>query len=86
MTLIEKRAERAKLELKNGLKELVALYIVYRRNGNVGLAKTVKGKIEHCIQANDLDRETVYFCYGDPDNPAERVEVYKRAEKVTKEI
>ena len=73
------KIERTIAELDNGLASWVSVMLAYREKGSIGKYRETKGCIDKIIRDRDLDAGTVYFCYGDPDNPAEGDVVYERA-------
>jgi len=72
------KIEKTKKELNDGLKAWVSIWHFYRKQGRISHVKDMKNNIDRVIKLKDLDSNTVYFCYGNPDVDKE---TYARAEK-----
>ncbi len=81
MKMDNEKIERTKKFLNEGLKAFVSLLIISRHDGLIATSREIKVRIDTIITNNDLDRDMVYFCYGDPDDPTAKGTVYKNALK-----
>jgi len=73
--------ERTSKELELGLKYWVALYIDARKSNLLEPAKTLRSYIDNRIINMELDRNQVFFFFGNPDNPEQKAEVYARVKE-----
>lgn len=72
-----------KQEMDSGLTKWVADYLMCRKHGNIKDAKQIKADIDAKIKEKGLNSDDVYFYFGNPDDPAQKDEVYNKAEKVS---
>ena len=76
------KREKTIQELNAGLKSMVGVMLFYRKHGCIENTRRLKQFIDTTIAQKDLDADVVYFCYGNPDDPMQKVEVYGRAERL----
>lgn len=69
-------------ELEDGLKTRVASYIIARHYGSIKVAIGLKSEIDKKISELGLDKEKVYFYFGDPDNPDTKDETWNKVQKI----
>lgn len=68
-------------KIPDAIKAWVADYIYARHHGNVKLAKQMKKDLDKEIKRLDLNKNDVYFYFGNPDDPKERDEVIKKVKE-----
>ena len=61
--------KRTAIALHEGVKNWVGLFILARHAGNVKGARELKRDVDNYIKKHKLDKNLVYFYYGDPDKP-----------------
>lgn len=71
-----------KLDINNkdhkGLLAWVKDFLIANHHANVKSVKQIRANIDKKVKELNLDRNEVYFYYGDIDNPKEKKEVYKK--------
>lgn len=63
------RLQKTHAALESGLKEWVRVYILMRHLGRIAKAIRLRDAIRKKIKKDNLDPDTVWFYWGDPDKP-----------------